>query len=123
MGGSPLDFLYRTLAKPIPRIVWPGKPLSAEEQLSTTLYPWEHQRNSSTSGVIGSFFQAGLLAGVGLGMLLIGYAFRIPWEYWRRYPSADTSRLVLAASLMFIPITLRGGLGETLAWALFGLVP
>ncbi len=123
IGASPPDFLYRTLAKPIPRILWPGKPLSAEEQLTRTLYPSERQRNSSSSGVVGSFFQAGLVPGVMLGMLLVGYAFRVPWEYWRRYPRATTSKLMLVVSLMFVPITLRGGLGETLAAALFGIVP
>jgi hypothetical protein len=123
IGASPIDFLYRTFAKPIPRILWPGKPLSPEEQLTTTLYPWERQRNSSSSGVVGSFFQAGLLPGVMLGMLLIGYTFRVPWEYWRRYPKATTAKLMLVVFLMFVPITLRGGLGETLAFALFGIVP
>ncbi len=123
IGASPFDFLYRTFAKPIPRILWPSKPLSAEEQLTTTLYPWERQRNSSSSGVVGSFFQAGLIPGVILGMLLIGYAFRVPWEYWRRYPRATTSKLTLVVFLMFVPITLRGGFGETLAFALFGIVP
>jgi hypothetical protein len=122
IGASPFDFAYRTLAKPFPRILWRGKPLSAEEQLTRTLYPWERQRNSSSSGVIGSFYQAGLLPGVILGMLLVGCAFRIPWEYFRRSP-ATTSKLMLVAALMFVPITLRGGLGETLSFALFSIVP
>ena len=80
IGGTPVDFLYRNLAKPVPRLLWPTKPLSAEEQLTTTLYPSETQRNSSSSGVVGSFYQAGLLPGVLIGMLLVGLTFRIRWK-------------------------------------------
>jgi hypothetical protein len=123
IGASPFDFVYRTLAKPIPRILWPQKPLSTEEQLTTTLYPRERERASSSSGIVGSFYQAGLFPGVVLGLMLIGYAFRLGWEYWRRYPSTTTAKLMLVATLMFVPITLRGGVGDTMARALFGIVP
>jgi hypothetical protein len=123
IGGTPVDFVYRNLAKPVPRLLWPTKPLSAEEQLTTTLYPTETQRNSSSSGVVGSFYQAGLLPGVLIGMLLVGLAFRIPWEYFQRNQGATGAKLVLASSLMFVPIALRGGVGETLVWVFFGFVP
>jgi hypothetical protein len=58
-----------------------------------------------------------------LGMMLIGYAFSLGWEFWQRHPSATTSKLALVASLMFVPIALRGGLGDTFARALFGIIP
>jgi hypothetical protein len=123
IGASPFDFLARVLAKPIPHILWPGKPLPPEEQLIRALYPQERERASSSSGAIGSFYQAGLLPGVALGMVLVGYALRIGWEYWRREPSAITSKLVLVALLMFVPITLRGGVGDTIARMFFGIAP
>lgn len=123
IGASPFDFLTRVLAKPVPRILWPGKPLSTEEQLIRALYPHERERASSSAGAIGSFYQAGLLPGVVLGMMLVGYLFRLGWEYWRRQPFAIASKLILVASLMFVPITLRGGIGDTIARALFGIAP
>lgn len=120
---SPLGFIYRTLAKPIPSAIWSGKPVSTEEQITQTLYPQEQGRASSSAGVIGTFFVAGELPGVLLGMLFVGWALRLPWEYWRRFPTDSSAQLFLAAFLMFIPILLRGGVGDTLARALFAIAP
>lgn len=121
--ASPVEFVYRTLAKPIPSALWSGKPVSTEEQIAQTLYPREQERASSSAGIVGTFFLAGGLPGVIVGMLLVGWAFRLPWEYWRRFPTDSSSQLLLAAFLMFIPIALRGGVGDTLARALFGIAP
>jgi hypothetical protein len=119
----PLDFVYRTAAKPIPRVVWPNKPLQPEELLTHTLYPRETTRASSSSGVVGNLFQFGGLPGVIGGMMLIGALMRVPWEYFRRFRSSPTAHLLLASFLMFIPILLRGAIGETLSMALFTFVP
>ena len=123
LQASPVEFVYRTLAKPIPSTIWSGKPLAPEEELTRVLYPQEQVRASSSAGIIGSFVLAGQLPAVILGMLLVGWLFRLPWAYWQRLPTDSGSQLLLAASLMFIPILLRGGVGDTLARALFGIVP
>jgi hypothetical protein len=123
LAASPFDFGYRLIAKPIPSVLWHGKPVSPEEQLVGALYPSERIRASSSSGIVGSFFLAGELTGVILGMALLGGLLRLPWEYWRRAPSSGSSQVLLIASLMFVPIGLRGGLGDTLARLLFGIVP
>lgn len=122
---SPFDFAFRTLAKPIPRQLWNGKPLSPEEHLTDTLYPGERfqARNSSSAGVTGSFYLAGGLAGVVLGMVLVGWLLRLSWEYVMRFPGDLAAALLLSSGLMFIPILLRGGVGDTLARALFGFGP
>jgi hypothetical protein len=120
---SPFDFVYRIAAKPIPHSMWSGKPLNPEEELTRALYPEEKVRASSSSGVIGSWYLGGGAIGVALGMLALGIAVRVPWEYWRRLRGNGIAQLMLTASLMFVPIVLRGGLGETFARALFGLVP
>ena len=123
LKASPVDFVLRTLAKPIPSAIWSGKPLAPEEELTHALYPHEQVRASTSAGIIGSFFLAGELPGVVLGMLLVGWSFRLPWEYWRRFSAESGPQLFLAASLMFVPILLRGAVGDTLARALFGIVP
>jgi hypothetical protein len=123
LKASPLDYVYRTAAKPIPARLWKAKPLAPEELLTRTLYPGEKERASSSAGVVGSFYLMGLLPGVIVGMVLVGYAFRIPWEYWRRCADTSASQLLLTASLMFIPILLRGGVGDTLARLLYGVGP
>jgi hypothetical protein len=119
----PLDFVYRTVAKPIPRIMWPNKPLEPEQLLTHTLYPRETARASSSSGLVGNLFLFGGLPGVIGGMMLIGAAMRVPWEYFRRFRNSGTAQLLLASFLMFVPIMLRGGIGETLAMALFTFAP
>lgn len=119
----PLDFIYRTAAKPIPRMLWPGKPLQPEELLTHTLYPREVTRASSSSGVIGNLFQFGGVPGVIGGMIVIGALMRVPWEYFRRFRRSPTAQLLLASFLMFIPILLRGAIGETLAMGLFAFAP
>jgi hypothetical protein len=120
---SPIDFVYRTLAKPIPSPVWAGKPVAPEERLTQTLYPTEQVRASTSAGFVGSLYLAGALPGVIIGMLAAGVLFRVPWEYARRFPSRGPPQLFLVISLMFIPILLRGGIGDTMARALFALVP
>lgn len=123
LNASPVSFFYRTAAKPIPSIFWKAKPIAPEEQLTQTLYPLEKTRASSSPGVVGSFYLMALIPGVIVGMVLVGYLFRIPWEYWGLHPAASVSQLFLTGSLMFIPILLRGAVGDTFARALFGLVP
>lgn len=120
---SPLDFIYRTVAKPVPRMLWPGKPLQPEQQLTTVMYPNEITRASSSSGLVGNLYHFGALPGVIAGMFLIGGLFRVPWEYFRRFRTSGTAQIFITAFLMFIPILLRGAIGETLALALFGLGP
>jgi hypothetical protein len=120
---SPLEFAVRTAAKPIPSVLWHSKPVAREEQLTTALFPEERVRASSSAGVLGSFYLAGGLPGVALGMMALGLAFRLPWEYAKRYAHSTYAQLLLTASLMFIPILLRGSLSDTLARALFMLVP
>jgi hypothetical protein len=120
---SPLDFAYRTLAKPIPSRLWHGKPLAPEEELTHVMYPSETSRASSSSGLVGNLYQAGGAIGVAIGMALAGFLFRIPWAYWRRARESSAAQLLLAAFLMFVPILLRGAIGDTLARALFGIVP
>lgn len=120
---SPVDWLYRTAAKPVPSTLWRGKPLAPDEQLNKTLYPSETVRASSSAGLFGDLYLFGGAPGIALGMVLFGALFRLPWEYLRRAPAAPAPQLILTVSLMFIPILLRGTIGDSTARALFGFVP
>jgi hypothetical protein len=123
LPASPPDFVYRTLVKPIPSTLWAGKPVAPEERLTQALYPAEQVRASSSAGFVGSLYLGGALPGVMIGMAALGALLRLPWEYARRFPGRGPPQLLLAVSLMFIPILLRGGIGDTIARALFALVP
>jgi hypothetical protein len=120
---NPIDYTVRILAKPIPSVFWASKPVSADELLNDTLFPSETVRASSSTGIVGSFYLAGALLGVVIGMLLFGILLRVPWEYLRLYPASSTPQLFLCATLMFIPILLRGSLSDTMAHLFFTVAP
>lgn len=120
---NPFDFAKRIVAKPIPSVIWRGKPVDPDERLNDVLFPNEQTRASSSTGLIGSWFIGGGIFGVAAGMALLGFLLRIPWEYLRRFPRSSAAQLVLTMTLMFIPMILRGGISDTIARALFGIVP
>lgn len=124
IAASPVNYVYRTLAKPIPSEVWAGKPLAPSEELTKTLYPEEQSRASSSAGLIGDLYLAGELPAVAFGMMLCGFLLRAAWERWRiSKSSSGIEQLYLATLVMFVPILLRGSVGDTAARAFFGLVP
>lgn len=120
---NPLDFTKRIVAKPIPSILWRGKPVDPDENLNDVLFPDERVRASSGTGLVGSWFVGGGIFGVAAGMVLLGFLLRVPWEYLQRFPGSSAAQLVLTMTLMFIPMLLRGGISDTIARALFGIVP
>lgn len=120
---NPLDFAVRIIAKPIPSVLWKGKPGDPDERLNDTLFPGEQVRASSSTGIVGSFFLAGSFPGVAVGMLLLGVLIRLPWDYWRRYPDTSVAQLFLCATLLLIPAVLRGGLSDTIVRLIFALGP
>jgi hypothetical protein len=123
LPASPFNYVYRTLAKPVPSTLWPNKPLAPSEQLTKALYPSEQSRASSSSGLVGDLYLAGQLPAVAFGMALSGFLLRLPWERLRSLRTSSVNQLCLAAFLMFIPILLRGAIGDTAARAFFGFVP
>lgn len=120
---DPFDFAKRIVAKPIPSVIWHGKPVDPDEHLNDVLFPNERVRASSGTGLVGSWFVGGGIFGVAVGMVLLGFLLRLPWEYLLRFPGSSAAQLVLTMTLMFIPMLLRGGISDTIARALFGIVP
>lgn len=120
---NPVDFARRIVAKPIPSVIWRGKPVDPDENLNDVLFPYETVRASSSTGLIGSWFVGGGIFGVALGMVFVGFLLRIPWEYLKRFPDESGAQLAVTMTLMFIPMLFRGGISDTIARALFGMVP
>lgn len=123
LAANPVDYVYRLVVKPIPSALWASKPVSADERLNDTLFPGETVRASSSTGIVGSFYLAGELPGVLLGMMLVGVLLRAVWEYWRRYPRTSVAQLAVTVTIMFVPVLLRGGLSDTIAYVLFTFAP
>lgn len=120
-GGTLTD----TVARAIPRALWPGKPLSSNDVLDKTLWPdhFSRSRAGPAFSVLGILFANSGVLGVVVGMLLIGSASNALWR-WHQLNRANTLvRLVYSMALPFTVILLRGNVPDTLARMLFFVVP
>lgn len=120
---NPFDFTFRTIAKVVPSLIWPGKPDAPEEQIARVMFPGEVDRASSSPGLIGNSFQFGGPLGVMLVLYIFGYWARKVWCYYQQNPDDPRSVGLVSLSLGFIPVALRGAVGDTLSRMLFILVP
>jgi hypothetical protein len=120
---SPTDLAWRLVAKPIPSVLWKGKPKDPDEYINKAAFPEETVRASNSTGPIGTMYYGAEFVGVAIGMMLLGILLRAPWEYWRLYPAHPVARMMLTVAIGFAPIVFRAGLGDMIARALFVLVP
>ena len=120
-GSSLTDSITRA----VPRSVWANKPLDANDQFITTVWPahYASSRASAASSVIGNLYQDSGLWTVGLGMTVIGVAARALWEWLRRWPNTTGVQLMFASALPLLVVLARGNIQSTLSIALFTLIP
>jgi hypothetical protein len=115
--------------RPIPRALWPGKPLAPREQVIATLWPAEY----STKGMklanpefsILLYFDLDFgFPGIVLGMALFGLGARVAYEYFLRFGATSTLvRLLFALLVPFMVIALRDSPVDTADKAAFIVLP
>jgi O-antigen/teichoic acid export membrane protein len=113
------------LIRPIPRILWPGKPLPPREQLLANLWPVEYEyglANPEFSTLLYFYMDAGIL-GVAGGLLLYGVAARTLYEYLHAHNGNLTVDLLYAVTLPFFVIGLRDSPVDTIIRASYVVVP
>lgn len=118
--------LLGILTQPIPRLLWPDKPLPTETVVNRALFA-ESGPVRIGSGwawtMPGGFHIEFGLAGVLLGMFLFGVLCRTLWVYHRNHDTV-MSQMILAVSLPAILLFQRGGITvNDTTWYLIYLVP
>lgn len=125
-GYHPGNSVVTLLARPIPHLLWAGKPRSSDQVLNRELFGaigYQIGDAGVAYSAVGDFFYDSGFAGVVLGMFLVGAAFRLAWEYWRRNQSSEWARISFALLLPFTVVLLRGNLQDSGTRALFVLAP
>lgn len=94
-------FLEDVISRPIPRKLWPSKPLEPRQLLIRALWPREYAQgiaNPEFSAMSVMYFEFGAL-GVIMGMALYGAVSRALWEYFRRYSGRLGAQVLFALAL------------------------
>lgn len=119
-GGATVGSL---LTRPIPRELWPGKPLSPGEKVVSTIWPqYFPDLNPAFSPLLVFYWDFGL-AGVAFGMLVFGASARLLYDWFRRYQHAFGAQLVYSVALWFVVIACRDETPAVVAIASFIFLP
>lgn len=101
-------FLIDLLGRPIPRQLWPGKPLSPVDKTTATLSPTGYrtaQANPEYSCLLVPFIDFGYFGG--LVLVLYGIAARALFEWFRRYRTAPMAQIIFSLTLPLMVFVLR----------------
>lgn len=99
------------LARPIPRAVWPAKPVAAETTLMQAIWPSLAPVTQFTFSIFGEPYFDGGMFGVVIFGLLFGWFWRYLWLALRRQFDNPIAMALYGASLPFIEVYVRGGVG------------
>ncbi len=120
-GSTATDIIIRA----VPRPLWPDKPLEANDAVIATLWPthYDSSRAGPAFSLVGPLYADSGLMTVMLGMFLVGTVFAMLWRWLQRHSHMVTTQLVYSMALPFVVILMRGTIPDTLARALFFVVP
>jgi SGNH domain-containing protein/O-antigen polysaccharide polymerase Wzy-like protein len=120
-GGATLGDIA---TRPIPHILWKGKPPAPEAALTGKVWPTEFASGlvHPVYSVMGTFYFDFGLFGVVAGMLLLGIGYRFVEA--RLLRSRDEGLLVISAALVpFLVIGLRDSFPDTVLHLVFAVAP
>jgi hypothetical protein len=119
-GGATVGSI---VTRPIPRGLWPGKPLSPGEKVVSTIWPqYFPDLNPAFSPLLVFYWDFGL-AGVALGMFAFGALARLLYDWFRRYRYSFGAQLIYSVGLWFVVIGCRDETEAVVALASFIFLP
>ncbi|MGY1774392.1 O-antigen polymerase [Geodermatophilus sp. SYSU D00804] len=122
-GLQPGIMLYSTAGAPIPRLLWAGKPETADVVLNSFLFDRGVNEASVAYSIVGEEYYDSGIAGVIAYGAVFGFSFARLTQWRRRHPSSPFSAALYAVAVAMVPIVIRGILAYSLAIAAFVAVP
>jgi hypothetical protein len=111
------------VSRPIPRELWADKPLPAREQVIRQVWPQFYPGLNPTFTPILAFYRDLSVAGVVIGMALLGIAARVLYAWFRARSESFAAQLLFAATVWFTVIAIRNDPVDTVVFALFLVAP
>lgn len=106
-----LEIPYLALVRPIPRVLWPGKPTGSSVSVESI---FNVKGMTIAATFVGEAYMSGGLFGVAIEAILLG----ILASFWNRFASPKSSELgllVYASGFFAVTITMRSGTAFTTA--------
>ena len=119
-GGATVGNL---VVRPVPREVWPGKPLPPGEKVVATVWPELYPGLDPAFSPLLVFYWDFGLTGVALGMALFGIVARLLYEWFLLYRRALSAQLIFAVGTWFVVVGARNDPVDTIVFAMFVVAP
>jgi oligosaccharide repeat unit polymerase len=111
------------LTRPIPRPLWPDKPHEEDVQLTEAIWPSLAQFTTFTFSAFGEPYLNFSYVGVIVVLALFGVVWKSFYIWFRKGEDAPAVQAIFAASLPFMVVYMRGGIGTDYHRQLILLVP
>lgn len=111
------------VTRPIPRELWADKPRTARDQVIQHVWPQFYPGLNPTFTPILAFYRDLSVAGVVIGMALLGLAARVLYAWFRARSDSFAAQLLFAATVWFTVIAIRNDPVDTVVFALFLVAP
>jgi hypothetical protein len=109
----------------IPRSIYPDKPLEANDQFVSFMWPQRYRasRAAAASSIFGNLYLYGGILSVAIGSFVIGTVLRQTWNWLNAARSNVNAILLYSFVPSLIVMLLRGTVSETLTRVFFMILP
>jgi oligosaccharide repeat unit polymerase len=109
--------------RPVPRQLWHGKPRVPSEQVVERVWPQLHPYFQPSFSPLLSFYWDFGIAGVAVGMALLGLGWRTFYEWLRRHDHSFAAQLIFAAGIWYVVVSIRDQPFDAFGFAFWVVVP
>jgi O-antigen/teichoic acid export membrane protein len=113
------------VVRPVPRAIWPEKPVTFRERISKVVWPEEYASNiiRLEVSIIFSFYLDWGMFGVAFGMAIVGILARALYVYFLRNSGNLVAQLIYATSLTYMVSGMRDSPAGTIVHMCFTVLP